>query len=109
MNSLKYATILLVEKALLKILIIEFAIENLNWVLDVIFKEDSCLANMGYLAENQEILKRFAINIIKTVDPKRVDFRQLAEFIYSFQFKLRIWAMRKLSSFNDQKLVHILI
>jgi predicted transposase YbfD/YdcC len=48
-----------------------WSVESLNWILDVIFKEDHCLANTGYLAENQGILKRFAINIIKTVDPKR--------------------------------------
>jgi predicted transposase YbfD/YdcC len=48
-----------------------WSVESLNWVLDVIFKEDKCLANTGHLAENQAILKRFAINIIKTVDPKR--------------------------------------
>jgi predicted transposase YbfD/YdcC len=49
-----------------------WSIESLNWVLDVIFKEDNCLANTGYLAENQGILKRFAINIIKTLDPKQI-------------------------------------
>jgi predicted transposase YbfD/YdcC len=48
-----------------------WSVESLNWVLDVIFKEDNCLANTGYLAENQGILKRFATNIIKTIDPKR--------------------------------------
>jgi predicted transposase YbfD/YdcC len=48
-----------------------WSVESLNWVLDVIFKEDKCVANTGYLAENQGILKRFATNIIKTIDPKR--------------------------------------
>jgi predicted transposase YbfD/YdcC len=47
-------------------------IENgLHYVADVIFEEDASLANTGYAAENIALLRRVAMNIVKTFDPSR--------------------------------------
>jgi len=49
-----------------------WAIENpLHYVVDVIFKEDASLANVGHIAENMSIFRRLTMNIIKTFDPNR--------------------------------------
>jgi len=49
-----------------------WAIENsLHWVMDVVFKEDESLADVGFTSENLSLIRRLAINIIKTVDPDR--------------------------------------
>lgn len=58
-------------------------IENgLHYVADVIFEEDASLADTGYAAENMGLLRRLAMNIIKTVDPQRgmADARRNAMF-----------------------------
>jgi predicted transposase YbfD/YdcC len=47
-------------------------IENsLHYVMDVIFEEDASLANTGHAAENIALFRRLAMNIVKTLDPKR--------------------------------------
>jgi predicted transposase YbfD/YdcC len=46
-------------------------IESLHYVADVIFGEDASLANVGHAAENMALLRRLAMNIIKSFDPKR--------------------------------------
>lgn len=47
-------------------------IENpLHYVLDVVFKEDESLANIGHIAENMSIFRRLTMNVVKTFDPKR--------------------------------------
>ncbi len=49
-----------------------WGIENgLNYVMDVVFEEDKALANTGNAAENMSLLRRLAMNVIKTLDPKR--------------------------------------
>jgi predicted transposase YbfD/YdcC len=49
-----------------------WGIENhLHYVIDVVFKEDASLANAGNTAENMSLLRRLAVNIVKTVDPGR--------------------------------------
>lgn len=58
-------------------------IENgLHYVMDVVFAEDASLADTGHSAENMALLRRFAMNIIKTVDPNRgiADARRNATF-----------------------------
>jgi len=58
-------------------------IENsLHYVIDVIFKEDASLANVGYSAENMALLRRLAMNIIKVFDPGRgmADARRCAMY-----------------------------
>ena len=49
-----------------------WGIENgLNYVMDVVFEEDKALANTGHSAENMSLLRRLAMNVIKTFDPNR--------------------------------------
>lgn len=49
-----------------------WGIENgLNYVMDVVFEEDYSLANTGNAAENISLLRRLAMNIIRTFDPNR--------------------------------------
>jgi predicted transposase YbfD/YdcC len=49
-----------------------WSIENpLHYVVDVIFKEDASLTNVGHAAENISLLRRLTMNIVKTFDPKR--------------------------------------
>ena len=49
-----------------------WGIENsLNYVMDVVFEEDASLANTGNAAENISLLRRLAMNVIKTFDPNR--------------------------------------
>lgn len=49
-----------------------WAIENpLHHVVDVVFKEDASLANVGHIAENMSIFRRLTMNVIRTFDPKR--------------------------------------
>jgi predicted transposase YbfD/YdcC len=49
-----------------------WSIENpLHWGLDVIFKEDSAQARVGFIAENMAFFRRLSMNIIKTADPDR--------------------------------------
>ena len=49
-----------------------WGIENgLNYVMDVVFEEDGALANTGFAAENISLIRRLAMNTIKTFDPKR--------------------------------------
>jgi predicted transposase YbfD/YdcC len=58
-------------------------IENgLHYVADVVFEEDASLADTGYAAENMGLLRRLAMNIIKTIDPERgiTDARRNAAF-----------------------------
>lgn len=49
-----------------------WSIENpLHHVVDVIFKEDASLANIGYAAQNMSLFRRLAMNIVRTADPNR--------------------------------------
>jgi predicted transposase YbfD/YdcC len=49
-----------------------WSIENsLHYVVDVVFREDASLANCGNTAENMSLLRRLAVNIVRTVDPGR--------------------------------------
>ena len=62
-------------------------IENgLHYIADVVFAEDASLADTGHSAENMALLRRLAMNIIKTVDPKRgmADARRNAAFEPSY-------------------------
>ena len=42
-----------------------------HWVADVIFKEDSILADRGNSAENMGLFRRLAMNMAAVVDPER--------------------------------------
>ena len=60
-----------------------WAIENgLHYVMDVIFREDASLSDIGYSAENMSLIRRLASNVIKTFDPGRgiADARRNATF-----------------------------
>ena len=49
-----------------------WGIENsLNYVMDVVFEEDKARANIGHSAENMSLLRRLAMNVIRTFDPNR--------------------------------------
>jgi len=49
-----------------------WGIENgLHYVMDVIFREDNSLADVGHAAENMSLLRRLAMNVIKVIDPGR--------------------------------------
>jgi predicted transposase YbfD/YdcC len=58
-------------------------IENgLHDVADVVFSEDASVVDTCHAAENMALFRRLAMNIIKTVDPKRgiTDSRRNATF-----------------------------
>lgn len=58
-------------------------IENgLHYIADVVFEEDASRANTGHAAENMGLFRRLAMNVIRTVDPKRgiADARRNAAF-----------------------------
>lgn len=49
-----------------------WGIENrLHWVMDVVFKEDASLSDVGNSAENLSLIRRLVMNIIRTFDPER--------------------------------------
>jgi predicted transposase YbfD/YdcC len=49
-----------------------WSIENsLHYIMDVVFKEDASLSDVGYSAENMSLIRRLSSNIIKTFDPDR--------------------------------------
>lgn len=49
-----------------------WSIENsLHYVADVIFSEDASLSDVGYSAENMSLIRRLAMNVIRTFDPGR--------------------------------------
>lgn len=49
-----------------------WTIENgLHYVADVVFREDASLADTGDSAENMGLLRRLAMNIVRTLDPVR--------------------------------------
>jgi predicted transposase YbfD/YdcC len=49
-----------------------WGIENrIHYVMDVIFREDASLSDVGYSAENMSLIRRLAANIIRTFDPER--------------------------------------
>jgi len=48
-----------------------WGIENsLHYVMDVVFKEDASLCNVGYSAENMSLIRRLATNMIRIFDPE---------------------------------------
>lgn len=64
-----------------------WVIENgLNYVMDVVFEEDKAVANTGNAAENISLLRRLAMNVIKTFDPNRgiTDARRNATYEPSY-------------------------
>lgn len=64
-----------------------WGIENgLNYVMDVVFEEDKARANTGHAAENMSLLRRLALNVIKTFDPNRglTDARRNATYAPSY-------------------------
>lgn len=49
-----------------------WSIENgLHFVMDVVFREDASLSDTGSSAENMSLIRRLAMNIIKSFDPNR--------------------------------------
>jgi predicted transposase YbfD/YdcC len=63
-------------KRLLQIVRSHWGIENqLHWVLDVVFSEDGARTRKDNGPENLAILRRFAINIIRS-HPERISMRQ---------------------------------
>lgn len=49
-----------------------WSIENsLHYVLDVIFDEDASKSDIGNSAENISLIRRFAMNIVRSIDPDR--------------------------------------
>ncbi len=48
-----------------------WGIESMHYIMDVIFKEDASLSDVGHSAENMSLIRRLATNIIKTCDPTR--------------------------------------
>jgi predicted transposase YbfD/YdcC len=49
-----------------------WAIENaLHYVIDVVFREDASLSDVGYSAENMALIRRLATNVVRTFDPER--------------------------------------
>lgn len=60
-----------------------WSIENsCNWILDVVFKEDKSRIRKGYSAENMAVVRRIAMNILKTdttlKGSTRLKFKQLS-------------------------------
>lgn len=63
-------------KRLLEIVRSHWSIENqLHWILDVVFDEDASRARKDNAAENLAILRRFAINIVRS-HPAKFSMRQ---------------------------------
>lgn len=49
-----------------------WAIENnLHYIMDVVFREDASLSDVGYSAENMALIRRLATNVVRTFDPDR--------------------------------------
>ena len=48
-----------------------WGIECMHHVMDVTFKEDESLGNIGHSAENMSLMRRLAKNVVKTYDPGR--------------------------------------
>ncbi len=48
-----------------------WGIESMHYILDVVFKEDASLTNVGNIAENTSLMRRVAMNVIKICDPNR--------------------------------------
>ena len=49
-----------------------WSIENsLHYVVDVIFEEDASLMDAGHSSENISLIRRLAMNIVRTIDPDR--------------------------------------
>jgi len=59
-----------------------WGIESLHYVLDVVFREDSALAQAGHAAENMSLLRRLSMNIVRVFDPDRgmADARRCATY-----------------------------
>lgn len=55
---------------------------NVHWIADVIFLEDSAKANVGHSAENMGIIRRLAMNMAFSIDPQRgmASIRRAAKF-----------------------------
>jgi predicted transposase YbfD/YdcC len=63
-------------KRLLEIVRGHWGIENqLHWILDVVFDEDDCRTRKGNAPENLAILRRLAVNIVRS-HPAKISMRQ---------------------------------
>jgi predicted transposase YbfD/YdcC len=63
-------------RRLLQVVRSHWGIENrLHWLLDVVFHEDACRARKDHGPENLAILRRLALNLIRT-HPERISMRQ---------------------------------
>jgi predicted transposase YbfD/YdcC len=53
-----------------------WSIENeLHWVLDIAFQEDTCRIRQGYAAENMAVLRHIALNLLKQESSKRLGIK----------------------------------
>lgn len=59
-----------------------WGIECMHHIIDVSFKEDECLGDVGYSAENMSLIRRLAVNVVKTYNPGRgmADARRSATY-----------------------------
>ena len=59
-----------------------WGIECMHHIMDVAFKEDGSLGDAGYSAENMSLIRRLALNVVKTYDPGRgmADARRSATY-----------------------------
>jgi predicted transposase YbfD/YdcC len=60
---------------LLDIVRSHWAVENMHWMLDVVFAEDQSRARMDNAPENLAILRRLALNLLRT-HPKPISMRR---------------------------------
>jgi predicted transposase YbfD/YdcC len=62
-------------KRLLDIVRSHWAVENMHWILDVVFAEDANRARMDAAPENLAVLRRFALNLLRT-HPEPISMRR---------------------------------
>ena len=64
---------------------------NLHWILDVCFDEDQCRVRTGYAAQNMNILRHMALNILKRDTSKKAGIRskrKIASWDHSYLLSL---------------------
>lgn len=78
-----------------------WGIENsLNWVLDVIFQEDSRIIWNKNVAQNESIIRRIALNLIKK-------YQAIHPFNKKYE-KVALKTIRKFAIMNDDEMITIL-
>ena len=60
----------------------EWAVETMHWLLDVHFGEDFCRVEDKTIQKNLNILRKFALSIIKTFKQKTVSKRPLSHIMF---------------------------